>query len=112
MLRVLRVPHVFRLMPPRSPLEMGGVCHAFLLLCSPGSKRAGGGVKGAPPKNPQHEPKADEKPLEEQREKEAGQLPDTGRAGVAKSDAEMGQQPPVEAATAGEEMEMDEIVQI
>ena len=33
-------------------------------------------------------------------------------AGAAKSDAEMGEQPPEEAAAAGEEMEKDEIVQI
>ena len=33
-------------------------------------------------------------------------------AGAAKSDAEMGEQSPEEAAPAGEEMETDEIVQI
>ena len=33
-------------------------------------------------------------------------------AGAAKSDAEMGEQPPEEAAAVGEEMEKDEIVQI
>ena len=33
-------------------------------------------------------------------------------AGAAKSDAEMGEQPPKEAVAAGEEMEKDEIVQI
>ena len=33
-------------------------------------------------------------------------------AGAAKSNAEMGEQPPEEAALAGEEMEKDKIVQI
>ena len=33
-------------------------------------------------------------------------------AGAAKSDAEMGEQPPEEAVAAGEEIQKDEIVQI
>ena len=37
---------------------------------------------------------------------------DKESAGAAKSDAEMGEQPPEEAAAAGEEMEKDEIVHI
>ena len=40
------------------------------------------------------------------------QLLDRESAGVARSDAKMGQQPPEEAATAEEEMEKDEIVAI
>ena len=65
------------------------------------------------PLQPQ-EPKADEKLVEEQQEKEAGQLPDTESARVVKSDAEIRQQPPEEAATWGEKMHEDkaEIVQI
>ena len=50
-----------------------------------------------PPEEPPHEPKVAEKPVEEPQEKGAGQPPDTESARVAKSDAEMGQQPPEEA---------------
>ena len=65
-----------------------------------------------PREDPPQEPKVAEKPIEEQQEKEAGQLPDTESAGMAKSDADMGLQPPEQAATAGEEVEKDEIVHI
>ena len=45
------------------------------------------------PKDPSQpeEPKAEEKPVEEQQEKEAGQLLDTESVGVVKSEAERGQ---------------------
>ena len=52
--------------------------------------------ESTPPADPPQEPKAAEKES----------------AGAAKSDAEMGEQPPEEAAAAGEEMEKDAIVHI
>ena len=51
--------------------------------------------ESTPPVDPPQEPEASEKES----------------TGEAKTDAEMGEQPPEEAAAAGEEMEKDEIVQ-
>ena len=39
-LRVLRVPHVFVLLPLGLPLEVGWMCHAFFVFCSTTSKRS------------------------------------------------------------------------
>ena len=39
-LRVLRVPHVFGLLPLGLPLEVGWMCHAFCVFCSTTSKRS------------------------------------------------------------------------
>ena len=53
-----------------------------------------------PIEEPLQQLKVAEKPVEELQEKEGGQPPDTESAGVAKSNSEMGQQPPEEATTA------------
>ena len=106
----MRVPHVFA----ASPLAFGDGLHVsriFRVLQHHIKTEPEEESKVPPPEEPPQEPKVAEKPVEEAKEKEAGQLPDTASAGVAKSDAEMGQQPPEAAATAGEEKK-DQIVQI